>query len=131
MAVSPIEIGNLLKYITEKKDIKSNLNIDQTCTIDAGDPKPLIKIFNYLINYLNQINEGVIDISLKEQSEGCLLCLIISTSSNQLPPMSDKLQNALEIYNAAMRIVFEEGKYAQILINFCDGHVPDQVIVEV
>ena len=131
MTVSPIEIGNLLRYITENKPIKSNLNIDQTCTINAGDPKPLIKILNYLLNYLDQISEGIIDISLKEQSEGCLLCLIISTSSKTLPPVSENLEKALKNYNAAMRIVFEEGKYAQILINFCDGHVPNQVIVEV
>jgi len=131
MTVSPIEIGNILKYITENKDIKSNLKIDQTCTINAGDPKPLIKIINYLINYLTQISEGIIDISLKEQSAGCLLCLIISTNSTTLPPVSDSLETALKNYNAAMRIVFEEGKYAQILINFCDGNVPDQVIVEV
>ncbi len=131
MTAPPIEIGSLLKYIVENKDIKSNLNIDQTCTINAGDPKPLIKIINYLINYLNQISEGVIDISLKDQSDGCLLCFIISTNNNQLPPISNNLNNALKTFNAAMRIVFEEGKYAQILINFCDGHVPDQVIIEV
>ena len=131
MTVPPIEIGNLLKYIIEKKDINSNLNIDQTCTINADDPKPLIKIINYLINYLNQINEGVIDISLKDQTDGCLLCFIISTNKNQLPPISDNLNDALKKFNAAMRIVFEEGKYAQILINFCDGHIPNQVVVEV
>ena len=131
MTVAPIEIGSLLKYIIEKKDINSNLTIDQTCTINADDPKPLIKIINYLINYLNQINEGVIDISLKDQTDGCLLCFIISTNKNQLPPISDNLNDALKKFNAAMRIVFEEGKYAQILINFCDGHIPNQVVVEV
>jgi len=131
MTVAPIEIGSLLKYIIEKKDINSNLTIDQTCTINADDPKPLIKIINYLINYLNQINEGVIDISLKDQTDGCLLCFIISTNKNQLPPISDNLNDALKKFNAAMRIVFEEGKYAQILINFCDGHIPNQVVIEI
>lgn len=131
MTVSPIEIGNLLKYIAENKEIKSNLHVDQTCKINAADPKPLVKIFNYLINYLSQISEGAIDISLKEQASGCLLCLIISTNSDQLPPLSKNLENALKSYNAAMRLVFEEGKYAQILINFCEGQAPDQVIVEV
>jgi hypothetical protein len=131
MTVSPIEIGNLLKFITENKDIKSNLTIDYDYKINATDPKPLIKILNYLINYLNQISEGLIDISLKEQSKGCLLCLIISTSKIQLPPISKNLEEALKSYHAAMRIVFEEGKYAQILINFWDDHIPDQVIIEV
>jgi hypothetical protein len=131
MMAPPIDIGSLLQYIIEKKDIKSTLNIDQTCTINASDPKPLIKIINYLINYLNQISEGAIDISLKEQSDGCLLCFIISTNNNQLPPISKNLNDALKTFNAAIRIVFEEGKYAQVLINFCDGHIPDQVVVEV
>ena len=115
MTVSPIEIGNLLKFITENKDIKSHLSIDHNCRVNAQDPKPLIKILNYLINYLNQISEGMIDISLREQSQGCLLCLIISTNVNQLPPISEKLEEALKPYNGAMRVVFEEGKYAQKL----------------
>jgi hypothetical protein len=90
-----------------------------------------VKIINYLINYLNQITDDTINVSLKTQSNGCLLCFIVSTNHEQLPPLSDNLDEALKPYNAAMRVVFEEGKYAQIILNFCEGHLPDSVVIEV
>ena len=45
--------------------------------------------------------------------------------------LSENIDEALKPYNAAMRIVFEEGKYAQIILNFCEGQIPDTVIIEV
>ena len=93
MTDSPINLGSILKYIADKKKIKSNLHIDQSCTINGKDPKPLVKVINYLLNYLKQISEDVIDISLKEQSNGCLLCLIISTDQNELPPLNKVLHS--------------------------------------
>ena len=131
MTVSPIEIGNLLKFITENKDIKSHLSIDHNCRVNAQDPKPLIKILNYLINYLNQITKDAINVTLNTQSSGCLLCFIASTDETELPPLSENINEALKPYNAAMRLVFEEGKYVQIILNFCEGHVPDSVVIEV
>jgi len=131
MAESDVDLGSLLKLIVENKPVKSNLTIDRTCTIRASDPKPLIKIFNYLLNYLSQITRDVIEIMLKAQSDGCLLCFIISTDNDQLPPLSKNLDDVLKTYNSAMRVVFEKGKYLQILISFCQEHVPETVIIEV
>jgi hypothetical protein len=131
MSESNIGLGSLLKFVVENKNIKSNLNIDRDCSIRADNPKPLIKILNYFINYLKQNSVDAIDITLKGQSGGCLLCFIISTDIQQLPPLSEKLDEALSALNAAMRIVFEKGKYVQILVYFCQGHVPKTVIVEV
>ena len=131
MAESNIDLGSLLKFVVENKRVKTNLKIDSVCTIAADDPKPLIKIFNYLLNYLKLNSNDVIDINLKGQSRGCLLCFIISTDVKKLTPMSDKLQEVLRTFNASMRIVFEAGMYAQILIYFCRDHIPDNVIIEV
>lgn len=131
MAESNIDLGALLKFVVENKKIKSNLKIDQNCSVNAKDPKPLIKILNYLINYLMQSSKDPIDISLKVQKDSCLLCFIISTEEQQLPPISEKLNQALLPFNAAMRIVFEKGMYAQILIHFCQGQVPEKVTIEV
>jgi hypothetical protein len=131
MTDSSIDLGNLLNYILDQKKVETTLNIGPECKVNAEDPKPLIKIINYLINYLKQITTESINVSLNTQSSGCLLCFIVSTDIKELPPLSDNLNEALKPYFAAMRIVFEEGKYAQIIINFCEGYIPDSVVIEV
>jgi len=131
MAESSIDLGNLLNYILDQKKVDTTLNIGPECKVNAGDPKPLVKIINYLINYLKQITKESINVSLNTQSSGCLLCFIVSTDLKQLPPLSDNLNEALKPYYAAMRVVFEEGKYAQIILNFCEGHIPNTVVIEV
>jgi len=128
---SSIDLGNLLNFILDKKKVDTNLSIAPECKINAGDPKPLVKIINYLINYLKKITKETINISLNTQTSGCLLCFIVSTDLKQLPPLSDNLNEALKEYFAAMRVVFEEGKYAQIILIFCEGQVPNSVVIEV
>ena len=131
MTDSTIDLGNLLNFIIDQKKVNTTVNIGPECKVNAEDPKPLVKIINYLINYLSQITDDTISVSLKTQSNGCLLCFIVSTNNEQLPPLSDNLDEALKPYNAAMRVVFEEGKYAQIILNFCEGYIPDSVVIEV
>ena len=131
MTDSTIDLGNLLSFIIDQKKVNTTVNIGPECKVNAEDPKPLVKIINYLINYLSQITDDTINVSLKTQSNGCLLCFIVSTNHEQLPPLSDNLDEALKPYNAAMRVVFEEGKYAQIILNFCEGYIPDSVVIEV
>jgi len=128
---STIDLGNLLNYIIDQKKVNTTVDIGPDCKVNAEDPKPLIKIINYLINYLNQITNEAINVSLNTQSSGCLLCFIVSTDETKLPPLSSNLNEALKPYNAAMRVVFEEGKYAQIILNFCEGYIPDNVVIEV
>ena len=128
---STIDLGNLLTFIIDQKKVKTTVDIGPECKVNAKDPKPLVKIINYLINYLIQITDDAINVSLNTQSSGCLLCFIVSTNETKLPPLSDNLDEALKPYNAAMRVVFEEGKYAQIILNFCEGQIPDNVVIEV
>jgi hypothetical protein len=131
MTESTIDLGNLLNYIIDQKKVNTTLDIGQNCVVNGVDPKPLVKVINYLINYLKQITNDAINVTLNTQSSGCLLCFIVSTNVDQLPALSDNLNEALKPYNGAMRVVFEEGKYAQIILNFCEGHIPDSVIIEV
>ena len=131
MTESSIDLGNLLNYIFDQKKVETTLSIGQECKVNSEDPKPLVKIINYLINYLKQITKESINVSLNSQPSGCLLCFIVSTDLKQLPPINDNLNEALKPYYAAMRVVFEEEKYAQIILNFCEDRVPDAVVIEV
>lgn len=131
MPVPEIDLGNLVRYIIENKDVETTVDLTTDCTLHAEDQKPLIKIINYLLNYLNQLTNQPINVSLKKQSEGCLLCFIISTDHTEIPPIAENLEDVLKSYNGTMRVIFEEEKYAQILICFCEDHVPDSVVIEV
>jgi hypothetical protein len=131
MTEPPDDLGKLLNFIIDNKDIEATVNICPKCKINAEDLKPLVKIINYLINYLTRLTDDMIDITLKKQSAGCLLCFIVSTNHKELPPLSDNINDALQPYNGAMKIVFEEGKYVQILICFYEEQVPTTVIIEV
>ncbi len=131
MTEPPDNLGKLLNYIIDNKSVEVTVNLCPECNINAQNPKPLVKIINYLINYLVRITDDKIDITLKKQSAGCLLCFIISTNHKKLPPLSDNIKDALQPYNAAMKVIFEEGKYAQILICFCEDQIPASVMIEV
>ena len=131
MTEPPNDLGKLLNFIIDNKNVEATVNLCPKCKINAEDLKPLVKIINYLFNYLSRITDDSIDITLKQQSAGCLLCFIISTNHKELPPLSDNIKEALQPYNAAMKVVFEEGKYVQILICFYKEQIPDSVIIEV
>ena len=131
MSTPPIELKGLLTYILQNKDVESRTELSTEYILPSNDPKPLIKIINYLLNYLKQMTKDPIDISLKEQSMGCLLSFIISTDYDELPALSDNLVDALKLYNGAMRVVFEKAMYLQILICFCREKIPASVIIEV
>ncbi len=131
MSEHQVDLETLIRDIFKQKKVKATLQLNSECHILADDIKPLVKLINYLINYLRQLTKNPADVSLKQQSNGCLLCLVISTDEKTLPPMSDQLEEVLRSYKAAMRIVFEEEKYLQILIHFCMDRVPDSVVIEV
>ncbi|MCK4560619.1 MAG: hypothetical protein KAV45_12615, partial [Calditrichia bacterium] len=64
MTESTIDLGNLLNYIIDQKKVNTTVNIGLECKVNAEDPKPLVKIINYLINYLSQITDDTINVSL-------------------------------------------------------------------
>ena len=52
MAEQRIDLKQLLHLIHDNKEFDVNFILDEGCVILADDPKPLIKVLNYLINYL-------------------------------------------------------------------------------
>ena len=131
MSEQRVDLDTLIGDIFKQKKVVATLHLDSDCHILTEDIKPLVKVFNYLINYLRQLTKNPPDVTLKQQSDGCLLCLVISTDEKKLPHISDQMEEVLRSYKAAMRVVFEEEKYLQILIHFCMDRVPDSVVIEV
>jgi hypothetical protein len=118
MATTKLDIGDTLFQIKKHKKFEASMHFEEKCIVETDDPKPLIKVFNYLINYLKLMVDGKMDISLTVQESSYLLTFIIMTDDAELPPLSDNLDETLQIYKAKKKIVFEAERYLQIILEF-------------
>lgn len=118
MNQNSIDLKQLLYLIREQKDTPINLNLDEGCVLETEDPKPLVKVMNYLINYLAQTTEQPIEISLDLLPENFRLSLLAYTTEEQLPEISPQLQDALKAFQAALKSDHHTGSYIQLTILF-------------
>ena len=113
-----IDIRKLLLMIQEQKQMNANLSLEFDCIVENEDPKPLVKVINYIINYLNSFTQNVIEISLNAYREGYMLSFAVFTEQTELPEFSDKIEEILQTYNATLKKTHDKGKYFQIIITF-------------
>ncbi len=118
MPANHYDLKQLIYLIKDNKDFDANLILDEGCGIDTEDPKPLIKSLNYLINYLKQLTQNPLEISLDLRDKDCLLSLMAYSDAAELPEISEQLDESLKIYNASKKVIHEKGKYIQIKVNF-------------
>ena len=113
-----LDLRDLMKKIQEQKQMDANLSLEFDCVVETEDPTPLIKVINYIINYLTPLTDKSLEISLNAQMSGIMLSFSIFTEQTSLPPLSEQLSTVLQNYNAEYEIKQEEGKYFQIIIKF-------------
>ena len=65
-----IDLRNLILMIKEQKQINANLALEFDCFIEANDVKPLVKVINYAINYITQLTDQPLQISLNASMSG-------------------------------------------------------------
>jgi hypothetical protein len=113
-----VDLKKLLLLINDNKDIPANLILDEGCTFETEDPKPLIKVLNYLMNYLSQLTKQPLEIALDLRSSDYLMSLMAYTDKTDLPALSDQIDGALKDYKAHLEKVHEAGKYLQLKVHF-------------
>ena len=113
-----LDLRDLMNKIQEQKQMDANLSLEFDCVVETEDPTSLIKVINYIINYLTPLTDKSLEISLNAQMSGILLSFSIFTEQTSFPPLSEQLNDALKAYDAEYEIKKEEGKYFQILIKF-------------
>jgi len=118
MTENRVDLKRLLLMIKESKNFNANLILDEGCFLETADPKPLIKVINYLINYLNQLAKQPLEISLDLRSTDYLISLMVYTDQQELPAISDQIAVALKDYHATIDKIHEKGKYLQFKISF-------------
>jgi len=113
-----VDLKRLIHMIKDAKDFNANLILDEGCVFETADPKPLIKVINYLINYLNQYAKQPLEISLDLRTTDYLMSLMVYTDQQDLAALSDQLVSTLKDYRAALEKIHEKGKYLQFKISF-------------
>jgi len=113
-----LDLRDLMKKIQEQKQMNANLSLEFDCIVETDDPTPLIKVINYIINYLTPLTDKPLEISVNAQMSGVLFSFSIFTEETTFPPLSQQITEALQVYNATYEVKQEEGKYYQIIITF-------------
>lgn len=118
MEKEKVDLRDLILKIKEQKGVDTNLALEFDCVIETDDVTPLVKVINYAINYINQLTDQSLHISLNATSRGITMSLMAFTAAMDFPDISPKVNEALAPYNASLEPKGEPGKYVQLLINF-------------
>lgn len=112
------DLRDLILIIKEQKQIDAELALEFDCHIETDDVKPLVKVINYAINYIRQLSDLPLHISLNAGLRGFTIGFTTHTVLSEFPAISPKVNETLLPYNAILEEKGEPGKYAQLLISF-------------
>jgi hypothetical protein len=115
-----IDLRDLILKIKEYKQINTNVALEFDCVIATDDVKPLVRVINYAMNYINQLTDQPLHISLNATNRGITMSFMAFTVLLDFPPLNPKVDEALLPYDAVLEQKGEPGKYAQLLIHFKD-----------
>ena len=113
-----VDLRDLMMTIQEKKQMNANLELEFDCVIEVEDITPLVKVINYAINYITQLSDEQMQISVNATMSNITLGFTTFTNKETFPPINPQAQDMLKQYSAAMELKSEVGKYAQLLIIF-------------
>ena len=119
MATETVDLRELIMMIKEKKeDMNASLALEFDCRLEVEDYKPLVKVINYAINYISQLTDKPVQISLNASGNSHLMGFTAFTNATEFPPLSEQVGEALAPYNATIESDGEAGNYVKILITF-------------
>ena len=118
MEKESVDLRNLILMIKEQKQIDAKLALEFDCLIETDDVRPLVKVINYAINYIKQLTDQQLQISLNVSMSGIIIGFTAFITSLDLPAINPKVNEALVPYNAFLEQKGEPGKYVHLLISF-------------
>lgn len=113
-----IDLRDLILMIKEQKQMNASVALEFDCLIEVDDVKPLIKVINYAINYVNQLTDQAQQISLNASMRDIVISFTAFTAIPDFPALNPQVNEALVPYNAVLEQRGEVGKYIQLLIRF-------------
>lgn len=115
-----LDLRTLLMMINEKKELNANLSLEFDCIIIIDDTNTLVKVLNYAINYINQLSDDPMQISLNAGMNEISAGFTSFTAKTEFPPLNPQVIEILKKYSVTIELKFEAGKYATILMLFHD-----------
>ena len=113
-----MDLRNLMIMINEKKGLNAQLALEFDCTLEVEDLEPLVKVINYSINYIQQLTDKPLQISLYSGFSENSLVFQAFTSQSEFPPISEKVSEALNPFNGSINFDAEPGKFVQVQLKF-------------
>ena len=118
MAKETIDLRNLMLMIKEKKEMDCTLALEFDCKIEVEEIEPLVKVINYSINYISQLANQPMQVSLYAGFSEHTLVFTAFTAATDFPAISENVSEALLSYNATIGFDGEAGKFAQLKLTF-------------
>ena len=118
METELIDLRDLVMMIKEKKNLDANLALEFDCKVEVSDLKPLVKIVNYVVNYIGQLASDTMQIALNASMSGHVLVFMASTEASEFPAISEQLTEALKEYDATIELGGEAGKFVRLKMLF-------------
>jgi len=118
MEKETIDLRNLMLMIKEKKEIECTLALEFDCKIEVDNIESLVKVINYTINYISQLANQPMQISLYAGYSEHTLVFTAFSAATEFPPISENVSEALLPYNATISFDGEAGKFVQLKLTF-------------
>lgn len=118
MDENTIDLKQLLFLIKETKQSTANLILDEGCTITCTDQKPLVKMINYVMNYLERLTDRPLEISLDLMPEAYALNFLAYSTQDEFQALSTHVEETLSDFQATLQLIHEKGRYLQIRFLF-------------
>ncbi len=113
-----IDLRQLIILIDDKKKLPTHLCMDLDCKIRQDDSRPLVKIINYILNYLRALSDKEIQIDLDAHASDYRLVFIVHSDRSEIPPLNDSLNDILKSYRATLEFSHEPARYVKFQLTF-------------
>jgi hypothetical protein len=118
MSEKTFDLKKLMLLIQENKEFNANFCLDEGCLFQADDAAQLIKVINYIINYLTPLTQKPLEVALDLRPNDFILNMMAYTDQAELPEVHDQIPGILKKYSASIERVQENGKYVQLKLIF-------------
>ena len=118
MGTEIFDLRELIIMIKEKKELDANLALEFDCKLEVDDIKPLVKVFNYAINYILKIGKAPMHISLNAGGGGYKMAFTASTNLSEFPSVNPQVTETAKLYEAELTLDGEPGKFVQLQLEF-------------
>jgi hypothetical protein len=114
-----VDLKQLILLIAEKKDVDADYSLDQGCVLPNADQATMIKIINYLYNYVGQHTKTTFPVALELKATQYVLTIVVYSESEVANlSINPQVVEAIISQNGQVKIIIDNPKLFRIVISF-------------